>query len=71
MVASFEKIPLSAFIVEMMITIFYKQFNTDTVIQIYHHIIYGSNAHRCYQPSYYFFSILFNKIPFVIVFFNF
>ena len=66
----FEKHPLFLFIIGM-VAVLYKQLDTDTVVQNNGDIVQSIDIYRGYRAADYFISVLFNKIPFIVVFFCF
>ena len=66
-----EKHPLFLFIIKMLIAILYKQFDTYTVVQNNSDIVQSIDIYRGYRSADYFISVLFNKIPFIVIFFCF
>ena len=71
MVMVLEKHPLFMLLIKMVIAIFNEQFNSDSVIQNDDNIMQSADIHRCYRTAYYSISVLFNKIPFIVIFFCF
>ena len=71
MVMMFEKHPLFLFINKIVVAILYKQFDTYTVVQNNGDVVQSIDIYRGYRATYYFISVLFNKIPFIVIFFCF
>ena len=55
----------------MVVAIFYKQFDAYTVVQNNGDIVQSIDFYRCYRATYYLISVLFNEIPFIVIFFCF